>query len=111
MTYDLTKSIMRRVYVIWFARQVFNALTIKAALVALLAWRLMSYVSVKNVIANWHFDGSLAASYAFFRSALVETEFVTQMLLLSIVAVALLFARDIVQRRRFSHYRKAFVRA
>src|SRR3989344_3184993 len=97
---DLTKRIMRRVYFIWFIHQVFNAVTAKIALVALFAWQFGSYVSVRDVFLNWHPDWGISGSYAFFESALRNTEFTVQMLLIGIVVVGILLARDIMIRRR-----------
>lgn len=97
---DLTKRIMRRVYLIWFARQVFNTLTLKVALIALLLSQFVEHVSIKNVIANWHADWGIATSYAFLQSAVLETEFIVQMIMAGFVVLGSLLVRDIVLKRK-----------
>ncbi|MBI2108895.1 MAG: hypothetical protein HYT93_01785 [Parcubacteria group bacterium] len=96
---DLTKRIMRRVYFIWFVRQVFNAVTIKFALIFFFVWQFAAHVSVRDVFVNWHPDWGLSGSYAFFESALRNTEFTVQMLMLGMIVVVALLARDIIGRR------------
>ena len=96
------RKIMRRVYVVWFSKKIFNTLTMKAALIILLMWQITSYVSVKNVIANWNFNDGFAASYAFLESAILNTELMTQVLALGILMFIGLLVRDIIMRRRFN---------
>src|SRR3989338_753885 len=99
---ELTKRIMRRIYFIWFARQVFNAVTVKFALVGLLLWQFVERVSITNVIANWQPQLGFSSSYAFAESALLKTEFAVQMLMLGMVVVAILLVRDIFEKRRLN---------
>ena len=108
---DLTKKIMRRIYFIWFVRQIFNAVTVKVALVFLLAWQITSYVSVKNVIANWYLtEWGFSGSYAFLQSALIETDVMVQVLMLGTVLVASLLFRDVLARKQFIERGRLFIR-
>jgi hypothetical protein len=94
--------IMRRIYLLWFLRQVFNPLSIKAVLIVLLGWQMTSYVSIKHVIANWNLDGGLTGSFSFLESAVLNTEIMTQILVLGMVAFTALLVRDIIQRRKIT---------
>ena len=97
---DLTKRIMRRVYFVWFMRQIFNRVTAKLALVLLFIWQFVQYVSVRDVISNWHpADWGISGSYAFFESALRNTEFTVQILMLGMAVVLALLVRDAIQKR------------
>ena len=93
---------MRRIYLLWFLRHAFNPLSIKVALIALLGWQMTSYVSIKHVIANWNLDGGLTGSFTFLESAVLNTEVMTQILVLGMIAFTTLLARDIVQRRKIT---------
>jgi len=73
-------------------------MTLKVGVIALLAWQLNSYVSVKNVIMNWPLRGDLVAHYRFLESAFLKTEFITLMLILGISALVLLLGRDFLRR-------------
>lgn len=107
---DLTKRIMRRVYFIWFVRQILNPITLKAVVVLLLVRQVAVYVSVRDIIANWHpFDWGFSGNYTFLQSALLETDFMVQMLTFGIVIVAALLVRDVIMRKLESG--RVFVRA
>jgi len=94
--------IMRRVYLLWFLRKAFNPFSMKIILLVLLGWQMTSYVSIKQVIINWNFDAGFAGSYAFLESAILNTEVMTQILILGMIAFTALLVRDIVQRRKIS---------
>ena len=49
---QLTKRIMRRIYLIWSIRLLLHPTTLKALIAALLIVRSMEYVSYANVFAN-----------------------------------------------------------
>jgi len=78
----------------------FNATTIKLGALGILFWQLTVHVSLKQVVANWHFDWGISGSYAFVESALVNTEFVTQLLILGMGVVVFLLGRDMVRKER-----------
>ena len=103
------KQIKRRIYAIWLFRKVFNTFTVKLAALALLFSELVSHVSVKQVIANWNLDSGVFGSYTFLQSALLNTEFITQAILLGMSALIVLFARDWVKKSAHTP-RNSFVR-
>ncbi len=107
----LTKKIMRRIYFIWFARQIFNTITLKIALVFLLGWQFAAQVSVRDVVANWHFDWGVSGSYAFVESAFRNTELVVQILVLGIAVLGILLARDVIFKRKMWDGGKLFIGA
>ena len=52
MTTSLQKSIMRRVYIVWFARRVVNSVSLKLLAIVVLLADLRQYASIKHVIYN-----------------------------------------------------------
>src|SRR3989344_5492989 len=90
------KQIMRRVYTIWVGRKLFNRTTLKMLVLGTFLYKLPAYVSVQNVISNWHFDGGFSASYAFLQSAVLNTEIMTQGLVLGIALFSVLLVRDML---------------
>ncbi|MDP3726609.1 MAG: hypothetical protein Q8R36_05445 [bacterium] len=108
---DLTKKIMRRVYLIWFVRQIFNPVTVKAVVVVLLVRQVAVYVSVRDIIANWHpAEWGFSGNYTFLQSAFTQTDLMVQILTLGIVTVAALLARDVIMRKWFTGIGRVFIR-
>ena len=93
------KKIMRRIYLIWFFRKVFNTTTLKLGALLLLGWQFTAHVSLANVITNWPLKADLVANYKFLGSALVNTEFVTPILMLGISILTVLLAKDLIARQ------------
>ncbi len=95
---NLKKSVMRRIYVIWFLRQITSPLFLKTAAVALLLGKITSYVSLKDVVTNVPVSYGLVENYGFFQSALAHTELTTQLIMLTLGILCVWLARDIVSR-------------
>ena len=98
---ELKAQIMRKIYLAWFLQKVLNPTTLKVGVLAVLAWQLTSYVSFKNVLANWTFDGGLSASYSFLQSAISNTEIMTQVLVIGIGVFAILLLKDAFSKTIF----------
>ncbi len=109
---DLTKKIMRRVYLVWFVRQIFNPVTVKAVVVLLLVRQIAIYVSVRDIIANWHpTEWGFSGNYAFLQSAFIETDLMVQTFTLGIVIVSALLVRDVIIRKWLTGIGRVFIRA
>jgi len=97
----IKRTIMRRVYLIWFFRKVFNMTTAKVGVVLLFAWQFMAQVSVLNVIANSPFvNGDFSGGVQFLQYAFLNTEALTLALLVGIGVFGALLARDLVIQRK-----------
>jgi hypothetical protein len=69
---NLQKQIMRRVYLIWAFRKVFNMFTLKLAAIFVLTWQLSVQVFFAKVIQNSPLAyGDVLGSIAFFNAGLV----------------------------------------
>lgn len=94
---------MRKVYLIWLVRRLAQSATVKGAIVAVLFWQMSAHVSFASVYTNWQEAAhGLNANYAFFESALANTELTTYLLSLLVVMVGIWFVRDVATRRLFS---------
>lgn len=95
-----TQKTMRKIYFLWFFKQVVNRTTAKIALAVTLLWQLSVTVSIPNVLANMRSLADLPSAAAFMESALVNTEVMTLMLLSGITVVGLWAVRDAALSRR-----------
>lgn len=96
---NLKKSVMRRIYFIWFLRQVTHPLFLKIVAVALLLGKATSYVSLGNILTNWPLTSGILGNYGFIESAFVHTETSMQVLVMGISALSLWLAYDVLVRR------------
>jgi hypothetical protein len=87
----LKKRIMRRVYAVWFAKRITSPFVIKFVVLILFIFRMGSYVSFSNVVANM----PSFASYGFFWSAFLNTETALKLLLVGVFLLAVWLLRDI----------------
>ncbi len=94
---SLQKSIMRRIYAVWFVRKVASPAVLKGFIAAALLWRLKEYVSLRNVIANAPSLADPAAALGFFQYAFLHTQSIVQILALSVIALCLWLARDVIR--------------
>lgn len=95
MNNKTSQQIMRKVYLIWLFRQVFNRTTVKMATLAVLAWQVVAHVSIVHVMRNWSpiaFD--LDRSLVFLEAAIVNTEPITIVALVGSAVMAVLLVRD-----------------
>lgn len=92
----LQKSIMRRVYAVWFLKKITQPLFVKVYIFALLMWQFMSQVSMANVINNVPAD--FGKSINFFLDALIKTEVMVQGILLLSVVLGVFMVRDVLKR-------------
>lgn len=88
---------MRRVYAIWFVRQVLSPLSIKIAIALTLVWQLKEYVSVRQVIANAPSLADPLSSLSFLSTAFVSTQLVVQILVVGLILSLAWFFRDILK--------------
>jgi len=97
---SLKKQIMRRVYIIWFMRLALSPISLKIAAVFMLMWQFTAYVSVAQVFVNSPISrGDLLESFYFLKSAFMNTEAITLMLMVGIAFVGGLLVKDAIRRR------------
>lgn len=99
---ELTKRIMRRVYMVYALRQVTRPV-VRAALVMTLIVASLSFVSVSNIIMNIGSVASLSGFITFIASAFLETEFFVQFAALGVAAIGLWSIVDMMKRTG-THY-------
>ena len=68
--------------------------TAKIAGIVALVWQSTSYVSIGHVIENLPSLGNVSGLYTFASAAIVNTEIITQILMLGILMLAVLLVRD-----------------
>ncbi len=88
---------MRRIYAIWFVRQVVSPAVLKSAVAVAFLWRLKEYVSLRNVIANAPSLADPAHTASFLGYAFTHTQGVVQLLLVGLFVLGLWLARDIIR--------------
>jgi len=94
---QLKKKIMRRIYLTFFLRNVFNHLTVKLYMLTVFFGVSVSFVSFGSVFANMPRITDIGALYNFSASAFLNTEFVVQILFTGIVIAIFLLMKDIVK--------------
>lgn len=97
---QLTKRIMRRIYVVWAIRTLLDPTLLKVLIVAVFFWRSTEHISYAHVIANAPRLTDISAELLFARSAIAHAEGVSLMLLSGIVIVSLWLVVDIVHRHK-----------
>ncbi len=91
---NLTKKIMRRVYVVWLLRQLLHPVGLRIIALVGIFWGLQSYISFRSVITNLSSTGNLLGGYSFWQSAFTHTELSVQILTLAAAAVLLWLVWD-----------------
>ena len=91
---QLTKRIMRRVYLISAIRLAVHPTTIKIALAALLFFRSMKYVSYAHVLENMTSLTNASAGMGFVKGAMLNAHPMTLVLLSSVAWLAVWVAAD-----------------
>lgn len=96
---------MRRVYFIWFVRQVikmFNRATVRLLALGAMFLGLQSYISFRSVFVNaGTADFGFSADYYFWLNAFSRTEATAKLLIVLSVAVAGWLGWDLIRRARF----------
>ena len=99
---NLTKRIMRRIYLIWSLRLALHPTTLKVLIAALLLVRSMKYVSYANVYANLNMPTlfNLHAGFQFLKQAMLHAHPMTLVLLSSVAWLAVWVVADALSRKR-----------
>ena len=96
----LKTKVMRRVYAIWMLRKVTSPRVAKFLILVASVWQFKEYVFVSKVLANMPSPADLKATYSFFFSAVLHTQFMVQASILIGVIFALLLLRDFTNTNR-----------
>ncbi len=99
---QLTKRIMRRVYLISVIRLAIHPTTIKVALAALLFFRSMKYVSYAHVLENMTSLTNASSGIGFVKGAMLHAHPMTLVLLSSVVWLAVWAVADAYFRKHES---------
>ena len=95
---NLSKSIMRRVYLVYFVRQLVSPLFLKFAVLAVFLWQIKEAVFVRQVFANMaNYEATELLN--FWSAAFMNTELIVQFTALGVGVLAILLFRDIVFKR------------
>jgi len=92
---DLQKRIMRRVYAVWALRALASTFALKLYALVAFAIGMTYHVSFANVLHNLSGIGGFSAYYSFFSSAVVNTEAVSLLFLVGIVALGVWIIKDL----------------
>ena len=96
---ELSRRIMRRVYLIAAIRTLLSPVLLKSLIVFVFFWRSMSYVSYAHVIANAPSLFDIKDDITFYSSALMHAEMVTLALLSSIFILVAWISYDMISKR------------
>ncbi len=99
---NLTKRIMRRVYLVAGIRLVLHPTTMKVVLAALLFFRSMKYVSYEHVLTNMAFLPNLSAGFQFAKGAMFHAHPMTLVLLSSVGWLSAWIVADSLFRKQES---------
>lgn len=94
---QLKKKIMRRIYLTFLLRKVFNPVTLKVYTLAVFYGFLATKISLNNVIENMPNITDIGALYNFYTYAFLNTEFTVQVLLVGVIIAALSVFKDVVK--------------
>lgn len=97
MATQLQKQIMRRVYLVYVLRTVFQPAFVKLYIVLALLWQTTRYVSLPDVLYNA--SGALAPvkMYRFYIDAFANTEIAVQLIIFSVLLLGMWIVKDIAQ--------------
>ena len=96
MTSDLKTRIMRRVYLVWFFRQLFSPFLIKFYVLALAFWQIGRLVWVEKVFSNALAKPDWSASIGYLAQSVSSTELTVQLLLGVTLVGGLWIFRDLI---------------
>ncbi len=96
---ELTKRIMRRVYLIATIRFALNPVFLKTLIAVVFFWQSTKYVSYANVLANMPSPANVGAGYQFMKGALYHAHPMTIILLSSIAWLSVWVAFDMLTKR------------
>jgi hypothetical protein len=104
MNNDLTKRIMRRVYVVWGLRMLVHPLFLKSLIAILLLYRSTAYISYTSVLANRPVISDIPRNLAFVQDAFMNTEVTSVLLILGTLAVMAWLAMDFIGKTRHAYF-------
>ncbi len=96
---ELTRRIMRRIYLIAVIRMFLHPVFLKSLIVAVFFWRSTAYVSYAHVIANAPSFFDIRSDVTFYGSALMQAEAATIALLFAIGALLIWISFDMIHKR------------
>jgi len=94
---QLKKKIMRRVYITFFLKKVFNPVAVKLYTLTVFLGVSVSFVSFGSVLANMPRVTDIVALYNFSTSAFFNTEFAVQFLSTGALLAIFLLMKDIIK--------------
>lgn len=101
---NLNKRIMRRVYTIWMLRKATSPRVVKSLILVASIWQIKDRVFVSKVLENMPNIADLQATYSFFSSAIINTQFAVQMSILAGALFSLLLLRDFHNRKELTYW-------
>lgn len=103
MSYLKTRT-MRRVYAIWMLRKVTSPRVVKSMILLASIWQFKENVFVSRVFENMPSVGDVWATYNFFYSAMIHTQFVVQVSILAGATFAILLLRDLTSKKEVTYW-------
>ena len=97
----LRQRIVRRVYLIWFAKKLLSPRAVKAYIFAGFLAEILGTVSVRNVIANSPSFSDVTHTSEFFGSAFVNTDMTVQISLFAIIFMAAWLLHDMFLEKEY----------
>lgn len=90
---DISKRVMRRVYIIWSVRQLARPLFLKLAVLGGLMWQVKEAVFIRQVFVNMA-NYQMEELFNFWSAAFLNTDLIVQTAILGIGILAILLVRD-----------------
>lgn len=99
MESDLKIRIMRRIYLIWFFRQIFSPFLLKFYVLTLALWQIGRLVWVEKVFSSALTKPDWSASIGYLAQSALSTRLAVQLLIGVILIAGLWLFRDLVSQR------------
>ena len=93
----LKKKIMRRVYTVYYMRQLRRVLAVEVFAFTFFAFMLISRISVSHIIENMPRFSDIPALFRFLTAAFFNTEFVVQVVFVGVAVASFLLLKDIIK--------------
>ena len=96
---QLTKAVMRRVYITHTLRQLTSPFAFKLYIFAILLWQMFLRVSPSHIFANASHMGDMGSLSTYISSAFSHTESLVQFGVFIALALAIWMSRDLIARK------------
>ncbi len=96
MESELKKTIMRRIYFVYYAKTAFNSPLLKLAVLLMIGYGFKALISIESFFVNMPSIAEINSLASFILAAFLNTEFIVQAMTLGTAIFAVWLLRDVV---------------